>query len=106
LIALAAGIGLVRYRTWGRQLSIAWAVAALVFLISSTAVSFFYIMPASQRAMHSMELPGNSREAMRVSLAFGIVMALAWTVVLAVTPTLTLILMTRPKVKQACGKSA
>jgi hypothetical protein len=103
LIALAAGIGLVRYRTWGRHLSIGWAVAALAYVVTSTAVSLLYIMPASQRAMQAMELPGNSSETIRAGLVFGSVMSLAGAVVLAVTPTLTLVLMTRLKVRQACA---
>jgi hypothetical protein len=103
LLALASGIGLVRYRAWGRNMAIGWAMAALADLAIETTVNMVYIMPASQRAMESINLPGGTAQAMQAAGTVGIAGSLVWALILAVTPVITLILMPKEKVRRSCA---
>ncbi|MBN1532349.1 MAG: hypothetical protein JXA20_06785 [Spirochaetes bacterium] len=109
-VALAAGIGLMRYAAWGVRLSFWWGVSALAYLVADTGIYIGFIMPATVRfmaiiagrigqAVHapSLGLIGGSMAGMGAS---GI---LSVNSLMAVMPVLTLVFMTREQVQKACG---
>lgn len=102
IVAIVAGIGLIGYRAWARQLSIGWAAVALVEIVLAAVVNFVWVLPATQRLTQNANLPEASAQSTHVMAAFGAAMSVLWTVILAVLPVLTLILMTRPSAKESC----
>jgi hypothetical protein len=102
IVALVAGIGLVKYRAWGRSLSIGWAVVALADLVLGAVVTYAYVLPVTSRLMQSGTLPAGGEQAVAIGTTVGAAMSGFWTLILAVTPILTLIFMTGQGAKRSC----
>jgi tellurite resistance protein TehA-like permease len=97
---LAAGIGLLRLKSWARTLSIAYAIYAIVFGILGTVVNFFFIVrPILEQArqQHGPEAAGAIGGAIGGSI--GGCLGLIY-------PVLLLIFMLRPTVVAAFRPSA
>ena len=92
---LAAGIGLLRLKSWARTLSIVYAIYAIVFGILGTVVNFFFIirpMLEQARQQHGPEAAGAIGGAIGGTIGgcFGLIY-----------PVLLLIFMLRPNVVAA-----
>lgn len=104
VLALVAGIGLVKYRAWGLKAARVWAGLALIYILVSLVVNFIYVMPASEKMMETImglnpaggvnPLSGMTSSISTFSQIFG-------SMLLAVLPVLALVLLSKDKVK-AC----
>lgn len=56
-VLLAAGIGLLRLRPWGRTLSIAYAIYAVVFGLVGTVVNFIFVTQPMIEQAHQQQGP-------------------------------------------------
>ena len=95
VLLLAAGIGLLLLKEWGRKLSIAYAIYAIVFGIAGTVLNFVFLTrPMLERASQQQgpEAAGAMGGAIGGSVGgcFGLIY-----------PILLLIFMMRPNVKAA-----
>ncbi len=110
--ALFAAIKLVQYRAEGVKFSIAWAIAALVYLVLDALVYIFYISPivvkfvtkfSEQLKPFVAPEEGASIEALSTLVTgMGITSLTVTAVIMAVFPLLTLILLKTEGVKKAC----
>jgi hypothetical protein len=101
VLALVAGIGLMKYRLWGRKLSLVWAGFALAYIVVSLFINIVYIMPASERlvqAMLGMTGGGANPFSGMISNMSGISQVLG-SLLLAVLPVLTLVLISKDKIR-------
>lgn len=110
-LSLAAGIGLYRYRAMGLKLAFWWAVAALAYLVAESGIYAGVIIPAMTRFMSGLTgqigaVMGQGAPGSMFSDPFGsigIVGNIIMNLIMAVMPVLTIVFMTREKVKRACG---
>jgi hypothetical protein len=92
---LAAGVGLLSFKPWGRTLSIAYAIYAIVFVVVGMGVNLILmIQPLSEPAPRRAELAAAGAIGGPLS---GTVGGLFW----VVYPILMLVLMLRPKMAAA-----
>jgi hypothetical protein len=110
IVALIAGVWLLGYRRRGRLLALVWAGLALGFLVADFAVYFLVVLPATARMMEltmeqmgDLQLGGSDMFGGVGSLAdVGIVGFVAVDLFLAALPIVTLIVLTRRSVAEAC----
>lgn len=91
-ILLAAGIGLLRMRNWGRVGSLVYAGWAFMSIVASQVISWTIFMPITNRMMKSMGGPGMPPISMTtsitiISMIIGIGLSLAYPIVLTVYMT-------------------
>jgi hypothetical protein len=104
ILALVAGIGLVKYRLWGRKLSLTWAAVALGYIVVSVVVNLTYIMPATDKMMQAM-LSASQASGQPNLLSSGMMSSIGGlssifgSLLLAVLPVVTLILISKDKIK-------
>jgi len=91
---LAAGVGLVRSRPWGRWLSVSYGYASILIALASTVVGILFISPAIREATQSIPDP-----MMRDIMAFMPVFMVLGTCFSLIYPVLLLIFMSRQNVK-------
>jgi hypothetical protein len=106
VLALVAGIGLVKYRLWGRKLSLTWAAVALGYIVVSVVVNLAYIMPATDKMMQAM-LSASQASGQPNLLSSGMMSSIGGlssifgSLLLAILPVLTLILISKDKIKNS-----
>ena len=88
-LMLAGGIGLVKYRNWGRKLSITVAILTCVMAVADVATTYAVIKPAVEK----MNL-GGAHDVGGVSFLIGKLLQVAYPIVL-------LVLLNKPNVKQS-----
>lgn len=88
-LMLAGGIGLVKYRNWGRKLSITVAILTCVMALVDVATTFAVIKPAFDKMSSSGEHAVGG-----VSFLIGKLVQIAYPIVL-------LVLLSKPNVKQS-----
>ena len=112
VLAIVAGVGLVRYRAWGRKLGLLWATAAVVFVLASLVAQFEMIRPMARGMTEMMTAqmeaqgsppppPGMFEEGLFYRL--GAAAVIFNHVLLAITPIVAWALLTRPSAERACG---
>jgi hypothetical protein len=95
VVLLAAGIGLLQLKEWGRKLSIGYAIYAILSVLANAAISFIVVVPALMEAAaqrHGPEAAG---------AAGGVIGAVFGVIVGPIYPCFLLYFMTRPYVKAA-----
>jgi hypothetical protein len=102
VLALVAGIGLMKYRLWGRKLALVWAGFALAYIVISLFINFIYIMPASEKLVQAMlALTGGSANPFSGMMTnLGGVSQIFGSLLLAVLPVLTLVLISKDKIRK------
>ncbi len=103
VLALIAGIGLMKYRRWGQKLSITWAGLALAYIVMSLIVNFVYILPKSEAMVEAMMagMPDGGGAAFSgMSSGVSAATQIFYALFLAVLPMLTLIMISKDKIKQ------
>ena len=50
LVAIVAGIGLLRRRRWGRSIALGWSGAAVAYVAGDLVTHFAYILPLHRKA--------------------------------------------------------
>jgi hypothetical protein len=111
IVALIAGIWLLGYKRRGRILGLIWAGLALCFLIADFAVYFLVIMPTMSRIMEITmaqlgELPLADSSMMGQLGSFSDLGAVGFVLInlfLAALPLVTLLVLTRRSVAEACN---
>ena len=98
LVHLLAGIGLLMLRPWGRWLSIAYAVFAIISLIVNSLINYYFLLAPMIDKLAALQ-PGQEKAA----AIGGIVGMVAGTCVGPIYPIILLIFMYRPNVKAAFG---
>lgn len=98
---VAAGIGVLKRRPWGRKLSLAYGAAALVSAIIGQAMTWIYLMPELERATRTAHDPASRGAAWGGLLGGG-----AGAIAGAMLPVGLLIIMTRPEVKRVFGEES
>lgn len=113
ILMIVAGIGLVNYRAWGRTLGVWVAGIKIVRLIGLYTYAVLWIVPIQVQAFLNMvkEMsagqPGaqNPDELAKFATTMGIMMSVSWITIMVlgiIYPAVSLWLLTRPYVKQAC----
>ncbi len=93
---VAAGIGLVRFKSWGRTLSIVYAIFAIVFGIVNAVVNFFVLLQPELARLGGA--PIKTEQTIALATAIGGVFGGCFGVVY---PILLLIFMLRPRLAAA-----
>lgn len=102
---LAAGIGLVQAKEWGRKLTLYWAVYAVVATMFSTFVTVTRMLPLVDTMLQKLmsKFPGQNADTaasiIKASMVGGVVIGLLFGLALPVAMTL---MVTRQRVKDAC----
>jgi len=96
---LAAGIGLLRLKPWGRVLSIAYAIFAIVYGIAGTAMNMVFV---TQPLIHEAQQQSGPESAAAIGGAIGGSIGGCFGLIY---PILLLIFMTRPKIVAAFQKT-
>ena len=97
---LAAGIGLLRLKSWARTLSIVYAIYAIVFGILGTVVNFIFLVePMLKEAQHQQGPEAASALGGAIGGSFGGCLGMIY-------PVLLLFFMTRPAVVAAFQPTA
>ena len=95
IVLLAAGIGLLRMKEWGRKLSLAYAVYAIIAGLAGTLVTFiFVIRPLLEKAQTTQGPEAAGAVGGAIGGSVGGCFSLIY-------PVLLLIFMTRPKLVAA-----
>jgi uncharacterized membrane protein YGL010W len=90
IVLIASGIGLLLLQNWARILAIIYSVLEMIFVVAGAVFSQRLVMQAMTAQVHGAPA-GVMAVVAQISLALGIVIGLAY-------PVLLLIFMTRPKV--------
>lgn len=97
----AAGIGLLKNRSWGRSLSVLYAVITIVLTIISTVLTYIYLVqPLMEKA--AKMAPGPEK----ISLQSGAIGGLGGGCIGLIYPIVLLIFMTRPRIVQALRQAS
>ncbi|RJP71868.1 MAG: hypothetical protein C4532_06870 [Candidatus Abyssobacteria bacterium SURF_17] len=84
ILLLFAGIGLLKLRPWSRSLSIGWAVAEIVWVLISFAITVFFVYPAMMEMMGAEFPQGSHMVFSVVSAMFSALMSLVYPIVLLI----------------------
>jgi hypothetical protein len=111
IVAIVAGVWLLGYRRRGRLLALIWAGLALAFLVADFGVYFAVILPATREMMELTmsqmgDLPGMGAAMPEGFGSFAEVGAVGFVAVdlfLALLPVVTIALVTRRSVADACN---
>jgi hypothetical protein len=103
LVAICAGIGLIRSKNWGRQSGIAWAALSILNVPFNLWVANKYMMPVMQAEMQK-HASGNasSAQAGEIALVIGKVATIGSLVGLVALCIVLIIFLARPKMKAWC----
>jgi hypothetical protein len=97
---LAAGIGLLLLKEWGRKLSIGYAIYAIVMGLFGLAINLIFVFP------RLMNVAGAARGPDALGARIGAMAGLIGGIVGFVYPALLWYFMTRPHVRAAFGREA
>ena len=90
-----AGVGLLRLKSWGRKLSIGYAIYAIVFTIISSAANFMFLFrPMMEEAQQRQGVEAGAAIGGAIGASVGSCFGLIY-------PIILLIFMMRPKVVAA-----
>jgi hypothetical protein len=104
VLLIAAGIGLLRLRPWGRTLSVVYAPLSILQTLFAVTYTYVYYLPAYNEAVRQTHYPTPQEaeiarmtaQSMGVSMGFGFLIALAY-------PVIVLIIMLLPSVVAVFG---
>jgi hypothetical protein len=106
VMMIVAGIGLLKLQSWGRYLSLGYALLSILTRLAQVTYSYMFVVPVSIEAIQmmyeGMPEPGrtaalNMMPMMRVIMWFSPLFNLLW----IIYPIVVLVLLTRPRVVQA-----
>jgi hypothetical protein len=97
VILIVAGIGLLNMASWGRGLSIVWAVIAILYLLISLVYNIIYVNPVMAETMKEQQV--------QLPAAFFIGMEAASTLLMILYPIVLLIVMLLPATGTALAGS-
>lgn len=95
IVLLAAGVGLLKFREWGRKLSIGYAVYGIVSCITGMVVNLLYLIPPTLQEASQKQGPEST---VMVVVAFGVTLT---SVISLIYPIILLVFMMRPWMKAA-----
>ena len=99
---IAAGLGLLSLRGWGRTLSLAYAVLSILQTLSAALYSFVYVAPANEEAFRQMPAPNPQTAHMMQNMAQMTVFFMVLSVLIQLAyPVTVLIIMLLPSVRAA-----
>ena len=91
---LAAGIGLVKSRPWGRSLSLGYGYISILMAVATTAIGILYIAPAMQQAAQGIPDP-----VVKKMMGYMPVLFFLGACTSLIYPVLLIIFMNRPNVR-------
>jgi hypothetical protein len=94
-VLLAAGIGLMRLKPWGRTLSIGYGCYAIVSVVLGVIYNYFYLWKPMLAAA------GQANNPQAIGGTMGVYAGIASSFLGLIYPTLLIIFMTRPRVVEA-----
>ena len=95
VVLILAGVGLLRLRSWGRHLSIGYAIYAIIAAIVGAAANCYFLMPLVQKALR---MPGGPEQ---MGLIGGVIGGMVGGCVGVLYPAILLFFMFRPNVVAA-----
>jgi hypothetical protein len=105
LLAICAGIGLIKCKNWGRQLGIGWAALTILTTPLGLWITNKYVLPATQAEVQKqMEATGGSGAASgEIVLAIAKATTIGFLVFWVVFCIVLIIFLVRPKMKAWCS---
>jgi hypothetical protein len=98
IMLIVSGVGLILLQSWGRWLSIVWAIQSLASNLLATVYLFLFFQPAQAEIMHRLP-PQNEQE--QLANQFAGPLAPLCACMIAIYPTVVLIILFLPTVAAA-----